>query len=90
MKQVVEHENILKAWKQVAANKGSAGVDGMTAETARPFLRKHWPRIREGLLEGSYQPEPVPKVEIPKPGGKGIRQLGIPAVLDQLIQQALN
>jgi RNA-directed DNA polymerase len=90
MEQVVERENMLQAWKQVATNKGSAGVDGMSVAAARPFLREHWPRIREELLEGVYVPESVRKVEIPKPGGKGMRQLGIPTVLDRLIQQALN
>ncbi len=90
MEQAVERENMLKAWKQVAANKGSAGVDGMSIEALWPFLGAHWPRIREELLEGRYQPQPVRKVEIPKPGGKGMRQLGIPTVLDRLIQQALH
>jgi RNA-directed DNA polymerase len=87
---VVERENMLKALRQVEANKGSAGVDGMRVSELRAYLRKHWPRIKEELLEGRYQPQPVLKVEIPKPGGKGMRQLGIPIVLDRLIQQALS
>ena len=90
MEAVVERGNMLKALRQVEANKGSSGVDGVTVENLRSHLREHWPRIREELLEGRYQPQPVRKVEIPKPGGKGMRQLGIPTVMDRLIQQALN
>jgi RNA-directed DNA polymerase len=90
MEAVVERENMLRALHQVEANKGSAGVDGVTVEALRAGLCEHWPRIKEELLEGRYRPQPVRKVEIPKPGGKGMRQLGIPTVMDRLIQQALN
>ena len=90
MEAVVERENMLKALRQVEANKGSAGIDGVSVGALRATLREHWPRIKEELLEGSYLPQPVRKVEIPKPGGKGMRQLGIPTVMDRLIQQALN
>jgi RNA-directed DNA polymerase len=90
MEAVVERENMLKALRRVEANKGSAGVDGITVVALRACLREHWPRIREELLDGRYKPQPVRKVEIPKPGGKGMRQLGIPTVMDRLIQQALN
>src|SRR5208283_1388001 len=90
MEAVVERENMFKALRQVEANRGSAGVDGVTVEALRASLREHWPRIKEELLDGRYQPQPVRKVEIPKPGGKGMRQLGIPTVMDRLIQQALN
>ena len=90
MEAVVERENMLKALRRVEANKGSAGVDGVSVRALRASLREHWPRIKEELLEGRYQPQPVRKVEIPKPGGKGMRQLGIPTVMDRLIQQALN
>lgn len=90
MEAVVERENMFKALRQVETNKGSAGVDGMSVCALRASLREHWPRIKEELLEGRYQPQPVRKVEIPKPGGKGMRQLGIPTVMDRLIQQALN
>ena len=90
MEAVVERENTVKALRQVEANKGSAGVDGLSVQALRACLREHWPRIKEELLEGRYQPQPVRKVEIPKPGGKGMRQLGIPTVMDRLIQQALN
>jgi len=90
MEAVVERENMFRALRQVEANKGSAGIDGVSVVTLRASLREHWPRIKEELLEGRYQPQPVRRVEIPKPGGKGMRQLGIPTVMDRLIQQALN
>ena len=90
MEAVVERENMVKALRQVESNKGSAGVDGVSVQALRACLCEHWPRIKEELLGGRYQPQPVRKVEIPKPGGKGMRQLGIPTVLDRLIQQALN
>ncbi len=90
MEAVVERENMLKALHQVEANKGCAGMDGVCVQALRALLCECWPRIREELLEGRYQPQPVLKVEIPKPGGKGMRQLGIPTVMDRLIQQALN
>ena len=88
MEAVVERGNMSVALKRVEANKGAAGVDGMAAEALRPWLHAHWPQVKEELLEGNYKPAPVKKVEIPKPGG-GVRQLGIPTVLDRLIQQAL-
>ncbi len=87
---VVERENMIAALRRVEANKGSAGVDKMTVESLRPYLREHWPRIKEQLLAGRYIPSPVRRVDIPKPDGKGMRQLGIPTVLDRLIQQALH
>jgi len=87
---VVERKNMWLALKQVERNSGAAGVDNMTVAQLRDYLREHWPRIREELLAGSYQPQPVLKVEIPKPGGKGMRMLGIPTVVDRLIQQALH
>ena len=87
---VVERENMLAALRRVERNKGCAGVDGMPVESLRPYLREHWPRIKEDLLSGRYQPAPVLRVEIPKPGGRGMRQLGIPTVLDRLIQQSLH
>ena len=86
----VERENMLAAWRRVKANKGAPGVDGMTVEALWPWLQANWPRIKAQLLDGTYQPAPVRKVEIPKPGGRGMRQLGIPTVLDRLIQQALH
>jgi RNA-directed DNA polymerase len=86
----VERENMWLALKQVERNQGAAGVDKITIEQLRAYLREHWPRIREELLAGEYQPQPVRKVEIPKPGGQGMRMLGIPTVIDRLIQQALH
>lgn len=90
MEAVVERENMAKALRQVMGNKGSAGVDGVTVDALRISPHENWPRVREELLEGRYQPQPVRKVEIPKPGGKGMRMLGIPTAMDRLIQQALN
>jgi group II intron reverse transcriptase/maturase len=81
-------ENLLAAWKRVKANKGSAGVDGRTVQDTAAYLKQVWPAIRERLLDGTYRPEPVRRVGIPKPGG-GVRELGIPTVVDRLIQQAL-
>lgn len=86
--QVLSRENMVKAWKRVKANKGSAGVDGLTIEQTVEYLKVHWPRIREEITYGKYKPQAVRRVEIPKPGG-GVRELGIPTVLDRLIQQAL-
>lgn len=90
MEAVVERENMWAALRRVKSNKGAAGVDGMTVAELGDFLRAQWPRIRQELLEDRYRPKPVRGVEIPKPGGKGMRQLGIPTVLDRLIQQALH
>ena len=81
-------ENMVKAWKRVKANKGSAGVDGMTIRDAVDYLKSHWLRIKESLLDGTYRPAPVRRVMIPKSDGTE-RQLGIPTVLDRVIQQAL-
>ena len=81
-------ENMVKAWKRVKANKGSAGVDGMTIRDAVDYLKSHWLSIKESLLDGTYRPAPVRRVMIPKSDGTE-RQLGIPTVLDRVIQQAL-
>ena len=88
MLKALERRNMQAALKRVRKNKGSPGIDGMTVGELLDHLREHWPRIREELLSGRYQPQPVRRVEIPKSGG-GVRQLGIPTVLDRLIQQAL-
>lgn len=89
MEAVVARENLLKAYSQVMSNKGAAGVDNMSVEQLKPYLQEHWATIKESLLKGTYQPAAVRCVEIPKPSG-GVRQLGIPTVLDRLIQQALH
>lgn len=88
MERVVERGNLVRALKRVRSNRGSPGVDGRTVDDLVVELREHWPAIREQLLTGRYQPNAVKRVEIPKPGG-GVRQLGIPTVLDRFIQQAL-
>lgn len=88
LQQVLSRENMVEAWKRVKANKGSAGADGLTIEQTVEHLKTRWPYIREALLNGTYRPQPVRRVEIPKPTG-GTRELGIPTVTDRLIQQAL-
>lgn len=89
MEKVVERCNLKMALKRVEANKGAPGVDGMRFEELRSYLKEHWPRLKGELLEGTYQPAPVRRVEVTKYGG-GVRQLGIPTVLDRFIQQALQ
>jgi RNA-directed DNA polymerase len=88
MEKVCERENLERAWQRVRGNKGAPGVDGMTIDDAKSYLREHWPDIRSQLLAGAYRPQPVKRVEIPKPDG-GVRKLGVPCVVDRLIQQAL-
>jgi RNA-directed DNA polymerase len=88
MEAVVERENLKKALVQVQRNKGAPGIDGMSVEDLAPYLKEHWPTIRTQLLDGSYKPQPVRRVEIPKATG-GTRSLGIPTVLDRFIQQAV-
>jgi RNA-directed DNA polymerase len=89
MEEVVSRSNMMTAYSRVVSNKGAPGIDGMTVGELKDYLTKDWPRIKEELLNGTYQPQPVRKVEIPKPGG-GVRTLGIPTVVDRLIQQALH
>src|SRR5438105_3111254 len=88
MEAVVERENLKKALAQVKRNKGAAGVDGMTVGDLPAYLKEHWLTIRAQLLDGTYKPQPVRRVEIPKASG-GTRLLGIPTVLDRFIQQAV-
>lgn len=90
MELVVERNNMLQAWKRVKANNGAPGADGMAVDELWDWLHINWSQVRIDLLNDNYLPKPVLKVEIPKPGGKGVRQLGIPTVLDRLIQQALH
>jgi RNA-directed DNA polymerase len=89
MEEICERENLKEALRRVKANKGSPGVDGMTTEGITDYLKQHWPAIRARLLNGTYEPQPVRRVEIPKPDGAGMRKLGIPTVLDRFIQQAV-
>jgi group II intron reverse transcriptase/maturase len=86
---IISRENLMAALRRVQSNGGVPGVDGMTAEELPEHLREHWPSIREKLEAGRYEPSPVKRVEIPKPG-KGMRQLGIPTVQDRFIQQAMQ
>ena len=88
MEAIVERENLKKALAQVKRNKGAPGVDGVTADVLAPYLKQHWLTIRTQLLDGTYKPQPVRRVEIPKASG-GTRPLGIPTVLDRFIQQAV-
>src|SRR5499433_3695642 len=88
MEEICERANLKEALRQVRGNKGSAGVDRLTVDQLGDYLKQHWPVIREQLLNGTYEPKPVRRVEIPKPDG-GVRKLGIPTVLDRFIQQAV-
>ena len=89
MKEVLRGENLMAAYKRVVRNRGAGGVDGRSVDDLKHQIREDWPRIREQLQSGTYEPSPVRKVEIEKPGG-GVRVLGIPTVMDRMIQQALN
>ena len=88
MMQVLDRENLILALKQVKRNKGAAGVDGMTVDKLSNYLKHHWLEIKAQLLDGSYRPQPVRRIEIPKPDGR-TRKLGIPTVVDRFIQQAI-
>jgi RNA-directed DNA polymerase len=88
MERVLERENLLRALRQVRRNRGAPGIDGMTVDGLAPHLKAHWPAIRTSLLEGTYKPQPVRRVEIAKTGG-GTRNLGVPVVLDRFVEQAL-
>ena len=88
IEKILEPENLTQAWKRVRANKGAPGIDGMTVADFPAFAREHWPRIVSAIREGTYRPAPVRRVWIPKPDGSK-RPLGIPTVLDRVIQQAV-
>jgi RNA-directed DNA polymerase len=89
MEEVLRRENLIRAHARVVHNGGAAGVDGMAVDELMAYCREHWARLREALLGATYVPQAVRRVDIPKPGGTGTRTLGIPTVLDRLIQQAL-
>lgn len=89
LEQVLSRHNLIEALSRVQENGGAPGIDGMTVQELAGYLHEHWSAIRDALYAGTYRPQPVRRVEIPKPGGKGMRLLGIPTVLDRLIQQAL-
>jgi RNA-directed DNA polymerase len=89
MEAILERENMARALHQVRSNKGAPGVDGMTVDQLPSYLRRHWQKVKASLLDGTYRPLPVRRKEIPKPQG-GVRLLGIPAVLDRMIQQAIS
>ncbi len=88
MDRILERENMERALRRVISNKGKPGVDGVTVEALKPYLKVHWERIKQELRDGRYRPQPVRRVEIPKPDG-GVRLLGIPCAVDRLIQQAV-
>lgn len=89
MDRVVERRNAIEALQRVGKNKGSPGIDGMTVKALGGYLKKHWERLRAELLAGTYKPQPVRRVEIPKKGGDGFRMLGVPCVVDRFIQQCI-
>ncbi len=89
MEKVCDPANLNEAYSRVVSNKGAAGVDGMHVDELRPWIRENKQALISSLLDGSYRPQPVRGVQIPKPGGKGKRQLGIPTVVDRLVQQAI-
>ena len=86
---VVDRDNIQEALKAVKRNKGAPGIDGITTEEIHEVMEAQWPKIKQEILDGKYLPKPVRRVEIPKPDGTGVRQLGIPTVMDRIIQQAV-
>ena len=88
MEDVCSPDNLWKALERVKANKGSPGIDGMTVVQLPGYLKQHWLILRDQLRTGTYQPQPVKRVEVPKPDG-GVRKLGIPTVVDRFIQQAV-
>ncbi|OAB41581.1 group II intron reverse transcriptase/maturase [Paenibacillus macquariensis subsp. defensor] len=89
IQELLSRENLLSPLKRVEANKGSHGVDGMSVKSLREHILQNWHQIRQAIEEGTYEPSPVRRVEIPKPDGKGVRLLGIPTVQDRFIQQAI-
>jgi RNA-directed DNA polymerase len=88
MERILERNNVQKAWERVKSNRGAAGIDGMAIGDFLDYAKAHWAEIRASLMDGTYQPQPVRQVVIPKPRG-GERKLGIPSVIDRVIQQAI-
>jgi RNA-directed DNA polymerase len=84
---IVDDRNMKKAVAKVVSNKGAPGIDGVTTEEIKEVMQKQWLQIKQDILDGKYCPTPVRRVEIPKPDGSGVRQLGIPTVMDRIIQQ---
>ena len=89
MQRILNRDNLNRAYKQVKRNHGAPGIDGMTVEAALPWLRENREQLLQSIREGSYKPSPVRRKEIPKPDGSGVRKLGIPTVIDRVIQQAI-
>lgn len=89
LEQLLSRENLLQALKRVESNKGSHGVDGMSVKSLRKHIVQNWKTLRQAIEEGTYEPSPVRRVEIPKPNGGGVRKLGIPTVTDRMLQQAI-
>jgi len=90
LEQILDRDNLNKAYKQVKRNHGAPGIDGMTVEDALPWLQEHKDELLQSIREGRYKPSPVRRKEIPKPDGSGVRKLGIPTVIDRVIQQAIS
>ena len=88
IEQILASENVTEALNRVVSNKGAAGIDGMAVEELRNYLQVNWPGIKQSILERTYKPVPVRSVEIPKPQG-GVRKLGIPTVVDRMLQQSI-
>ncbi len=89
LEKILSRENILEAYKRVCANKGAGGVDGLSTDDLADYLRENWNGIKAQIRERTYKPQPVLRVEIPKPNG-GVRKLGIPTVVDRMIEQAIT
>ena len=88
MEEILSRENMAQAYKKVKANKGASGVDGISVDEIQEYLKENWPGIKERIKQRKYKPQPVLRVEIPKPNG-GVRKLGIPSVVDRIIEQAI-
>ena len=89
LEKILSDENIKTAYKRVYANKGAGGVDGVTINELEEYMQEHWKSIKQQIRERKYKPQPVLRVEIPKPNG-GVRKLGIPTVIDRVIEQAIT